>query len=452
MRRVLAAAMAVAILATAVPRLASAQAPAAPRTLVLVLDGLPFRVVERAVAEGAFAGWPAPAKLIGPFPSMTNPSLTLMLSPLGVPPAPGYEVQHYDWSANAIHGGGAFEYNDGAFPWRGFVQVPKNSLPAKFGGYVRPKGRFEHELKWAEGVVFEDARDVLILHAGALDALQHLKGDAVVVPLMTTLDAWARALAARHERERGRPLRIVLLSDHGNSAAKIRRMFNGRDCLRGAGLRVTKTLERPGDVVVGTFGVNGYAPLYCDDAHAETTARAMLAHPGVDLAAWHAGPGEVRVISDEGDATVRWSDDGSARLLRYEAGSADPLALLPAVERLRAQGRLDAAGFATAEAWLAATADDAYPDAPWRLVEGLTGAHVVNRATVLLSLEPGWAWGWKSAAVFAWFRGGALEGTHGGLDRDSSVGFLLANDPSLMPGAVVRAGTALGPALSGAAE
>ena len=77
-------------------------------------------------------------------------------------------------------------------------------------------------------------------------------------------------------------------------------------------------------------------------------------------------------------------------------------------------------------------------------MRALAGSHVVNRASVLLSLRPGFGWGWKSAAVFAWFRGGALEGTHGGLDQDASVGFLLADRPALWPGPVTTPSRALG--------
>ena len=75
--------------------------------------------------------------------------------------------------------------------------------------------------------------------------------------------------------------------------------------------------------------------------------------------------------------------------------------------------------------WLRATALAENPDALHRLVEAFTGDHLSNHATVLFSMRPGRAWGWKSAKAGSWLRGGHLEGTHGGLDRGSSVGFFL---------------------------
>ncbi len=40
-------------------------------------------------------------------------------------------------------------------------------------------------------------------------------------------------------------------------------------------------------------------------------------------------------------------------------------------------------------------------------------------------------------------RGGRLDGTHGGLDRESSLGFLLVDDPTFAMWPAVRADSAL---------
>ncbi|MGZ6996034.1 MAG: hypothetical protein ACXVIM_12545, partial [Acidimicrobiia bacterium] len=62
---------------------------------------------------------------------------------------------------------------------------------------------------------------------------------------------------------------------------------------------------------------------------------------------------------------------------------------------------------------------------------------------VLFSLGPSWAGGWHSAVVGAWVRGGRLAGTHGGLDRESSLGFLLVSDPTFAAPPTVRSELAL---------
>jgi len=159
---------------------------------------------------------------------------------------------------------------------------------------------------------------------------------------------------------------------------------------------------------------------------------------------WISGPRELSLVSVEGNATVRWRDRRGRREFAYRSRDGDPLNLEPVVSSLATEGLLDADGFADGRDWLLHSASADYPDAPYRLVESLTGDHLVNHASVLFSLRPGRSWGWKSAKAGSWLRGGHLEGTHGGLDHDSSAGFFLAETASWMPeGGVVRASEAL---------
>ncbi len=84
-----------------------------------------------------------------------------------------------------------------------------------------------------------------------------------------------------------------------------------------------------------------------------------------------------------------------------------------------------------------------FPDALRRLARALTGDRIQSRASVLFSLGPAWAGGWHSAVVGAWVRGGHLAGTHGGLDRESSLGFFLVDDPGFARPSFARADTVL---------
>jgi hypothetical protein len=108
-------------------------------------------------------------------------------------------------------------------------------------------------------------------------------------------------------------------------------------------------------------------------------------------------------------------------------------------------GLIDKEGFANDRDWFRFTATGKYPDAMRRLIDVFFGTHVYNQATVFFSLKGGWAWGWKSAHVGSWLRGGYMEGTHGAIDADSSLGFYLSDDLTLYPGPAVRAGDALLP-------
>jgi hypothetical protein len=142
---------------------------------------------------------------------------------------------------------------------------------------------------------------------------------------------------------------------------------------------------------------------------------------------------------------VRWRDDARGRRYGYEDRHGDPLRLGGACRRLTTAALLDDDGFAAEDDWLRETAFSDFPDPLRRLADALTGDRIVNRADVLYSLGPAWAGGMHSAVLGSWVRGGRLEGTHGGLDRESSLGFLVASDPLLARPPVLRADTALAP-------
>jgi hypothetical protein len=112
---------------------------------------------------------------------------------------------------------------------------------------------------------------------------------------------------------------------------------------------------------------------------------------------------------------------------------------------MRAAGLVSEEGYASERAWLEGTIDAALPDAPRRLVNAFVEGPVEHPATVLFSLRPGRAWGWQSAIASSWLAGGRLEGTHGGLDHDSTVGFFISNAPELSRQRPVAAEEALLP-------
>jgi hypothetical protein len=433
----------VCLVALAFPSVRAGTCAGTPRTLVLALDGVPHRVVVLARDKGAFAGWPAPIPLVAPFPSVTNVSFTAMLSHHGVAPSAGYELQHFDRARNEVTGASPLRYRENSNAWRDAFDSVSRSLGSELATYTIPVRTWGKELARAEEALLSMPGDLVMAHVGSSDALQHIKGDRATLALFRRLDEWIERLKARHERELGRPLRVVLLSDHGNSERKIRGIRGVYGRLRAAGLDVRDHLHARDDVVAPTFGLVGYGALFLDPDRAEQAARAVAAHPRVELAAWRAAPNELRVVSAEGTATVRWRDRAGERSYAYEPSGNDPLRLERARAALASRGRFDAEGYAADGDWFDETALEPYPDPLHRLVTGLTGDHVVNHATVLFSVSPGWSWGLKSARLGSWLRGGRIEGTHGGLDYDSTLGFFMTDDRALAARHAVRAEDAL---------
>lgn len=414
-----------------------------PRTLVLALDGVPFRVIERAREKGLFAGWPAPVPLVSTFPSLTNVAFTAMFEPTGIAPAGGYEVQRFDIQANRVVGGTPFGYKKRLYAWREVFDVTGRGFGSKVAVYTGPGKKARKEWSAAERFVLESDRRLILAHVGGTDAMIHLRGDDRILSYLEWLDGNLELLRKTHLETRGQPLRVILLSDHGNTDIKVRKLRGVRRRLRRAGFRTVRKLKRDKDVVAVTFGVVNYGALYTREENARGAAEAVVAHPGIEIAAWRSGANAAEVRSDGGAARLSWRGVGERRRLRYEPLEGDPLGLAAAVEQLQAGGELDAEDFASDESWFAHTARAVYPDALGRLADAMTGSFVANRATVLFSVTPGYAWGWVSAHVSSKLGGGRLEGTHGGLDRGSTLGFYQSSDPRLQPANALRATEAL---------
>jgi hypothetical protein len=367
-----------------------------------------------------------------------------MFGAFGVAPARGYEFLHFDRERNRKSGIKVFRYEENRFAWREVFHAVNRSACSKLPLYIVPVRGSERELSRAEEALFDSTDEVVLAHLGSTNGMQILHGDEKTTRFVVELDEWIERVRRRHEEERGRPLRVVMLSDHGNSSTKVRGIRGVRKRLRRAGLRVVKHLEGDGDVVAPTFGLVGYGSLFVAPVRAEAAARAVVTHPAVALAAWISAPSEMTVVSAEGEARVRWREAGGLRAFAYESIGTDPLGLAEPRARLARDGRMDRAGFAGDRDWFEASLGGPYPDPLHRLVDSLEGSHVVHRATVIFSLEPGRSWGLRWARWLFWLRGGRMEGTHGGLDAASSTGFFMATDPSLDPGFALRPEWALG--------
>ena len=414
------------------------------RTLLLALDAVSYRVATEAVSRGAFAGWTAPSVLVAPFPSLTHVGFAALFQPFGVGPSWGYEVRYFDAAANHTVGGNPLTYRHDLAPWCELIDVSRRSVPSKVANYVSSPRAAVAELDEIFRELLLSPRDLVIAYVGATDGFAHLYEEDRLVRFLVDLDGQVRDLAVRHQEQRGRGLRVVLFSDHGCGRDAVHYTGSFKPLLREAGLRVVDHLEAPQDVVAPTFGIVNYSSLFLkDDTRAEAAAQVMATHEAVDLAAFSLRPGLVEIIGRSGRARVRWS--GPAGQVRYacEDLAGDLLGLAEARRRLTAAGRFDQDGFAHEDHWLAETAFEQYSDPLRRLALAFSGGRVGSRASVLLSLGPGWSWGWRSAYVSGLLRGGHLKGTHGGLDQGSSLGFLIASDPGLAPLPVVRAEDAL---------
>ena len=351
-----------------VRRVAWAPAPGSrpARTVVIAIDAVPYAVFARLQREGLFREFFPAARMVAPFPSLTNVGYTAILK---TPPVLGYEDKYYDPVANRVSGGVGDRLGNRYKSVAPFHDVFDWEPPHLWGVtiYYFPMTVSRAELHKIEQILHSSEDEELVLYIGGTDALGHVRGWKGFEECLRLVDQVVRGFLAAGGAER----RVVLFSDHGTTAVRSRQIDLG-NVLEESGYRLKSRLEVPADVVAPAYGLVGAIPLYTRCGEEAAVARAVARAPGVDFAAWR-----------EGDRVSAVSGDGRP----------DPL------DR----------------------PEDQYPDLRARVEQGLR-AYAVHPASVMVSLADGWHYGSGLFEALA-----NMKGTHGGATVDASVGFVASN-------------------------
>jgi len=371
-----------------------------PRRLLLCLDGVPHTLIEQAKSRGLFDSFGPPARLLSPFPTMTNVALSAML---GASPPAGYESLYFDRNARELRGG-IRKYIGRRTP----DKVPSSymddldyqePLPFEFLIYVAPEKvwradmqRFRERFKLAP-----QSRDYFAF-LKATDGLLHAQGPERLAVALESLDKILREIQAFC----GNETEIVMFSDHGMNLEENRRVD------------LASTLQRRGfKVVIPAFGLCSYAAIYCqDDQRIPEIATASAEVTGIDFAVYKDGA-DVVVESARGRARIEY--DAAVDSYRYSMVSGDPLKL----------GSFQN-GFATDAEWFERTAGHRYPNAVANIYKSLFTPRVKHTADILLSLHDGYYYGWSPFGRFV-----RLAATHGNALQASSNAFMMSTHQQL---------------------
>src|SRR5690349_12484104 len=264
-----------------------------PRRLLLCLDGVPHKLIEGERSRGLFDSFKSPARLLSPFPTMTNVALSAML---GATPPAGYESLYFDRKARELRGG-ISKYIGRRTP----DKIPSSymdaldyqePLPFEFLIYVAPEKvwradmqRFRERFRSAP-----QTRDYFAF-LKATDGLLHSQGPERLAIALESLDKILREI-----REYcGEETEIVMFSDHGMNLEENRRV------------NLRTSLQRQGfEVVIPAFGLCSYVAIYCRASELiPQIARATLEATGVDFAVYKDGS-EVVVESERGAARIEY--------------------------------------------------------------------------------------------------------------------------------------------------
>jgi hypothetical protein len=368
---------------------------ARPRRLLLCLDGVPHKIIEGERGRGLFDSFKAPARLLSPFPTMTNVALSAML---GATPPAGYESLYFDRKARELRGG-IRKYLGRRTP----DKVPSSymddldyqePLPFEFLIYVAPEKvwradmqRFRERFRAAP-----QDRDYFAF-LKATDGLLHAQGPARLAVALESLDKILKEIRSYC----GDETEIVMFSDHG---------MNLEENVR---VPLLSSLQRRGfKVVIPAFGLCSYAAVYCQDQDViPEVARASVELTGVDFAVYKDGAAVV-VESARGQARIEY--EAATDSYRYVIVTGDPLQLNSFPDT-----------FATDAVWFERTAGHRYPNAVANVYKSLFTPRVQHTADVLISMNDGYYYGWTAFGRFV-----RLHATHGNALQSSSNAFLMS--------------------------
>ncbi|MCG3179042.1 MAG: hypothetical protein BIFFINMI_01373 [Phycisphaerae bacterium] len=394
-------------------RLADPARLASARRLLIILDSVPWEVVDEVRRQGRFAAFGPPSHIVAPFPVLTDLSLNEFFARS---PAPGAEAEYFDRQAGRLVDPYKVYFDQSNAPWLADTDY---NLPFKnhWALYLWPDPWFARELHdiQAQFTATPDAACMVGYCAGT-SALGARYGRSGHVRALIEVDRLCQWLLRRTQ---GR-LEITLMSDHGHHLGR-RRIALLSDLLTRMGYHVGKTLKNPDDVIVPEFDVVTYAGVFTRSP--ERVARDLVGCEGMELTAWLEGDA-VRVVGRPGAARITRSPDGR---LKYAPESGDPLGLAGVLKGLASAGKADAAGFVSDADWFDATMRHEYPDAVDRLWGAFHGL-VVNVPDVLVSTDDEHFCGSPFMARYV-----DLIGAHGNLRQMSTYGFMMTTAGDLPP-------------------
>ncbi|MFN0108791.1 MAG: alkaline phosphatase family protein [Blastocatellia bacterium] len=405
----------------------SSKPNSASRRLVLVLDGVPYDTIAELKAEGRFRRFHQPARMISTFPSLTNPAMVEILHHQD---SPGYEDHFYDRESNRLLGTIQDRLQGQKFiagTFRQTFDYHADAFKGALGYLAAPIGTAtlaQIDLEEFRQAFRESDAPLFVGYIGETDSLAHLGGKEHLKPFLQTVDRTIEALISDAELQGGH-LEVELFSDHGNRYDSYKNV-KLNDALAQAGFVTEKTVKDERSVVLPKHGLVGSSMMFTQPQNRARIAEVGAATAGVDFAAYPSNENTIEVISRRGRARV--IQDGER--FKYEDAGGDPLKLNAIVETMKAKGAIDASGFASADAWFAATLDHSYVDPLRRLVEGFT-RHVKTPADVIVSYEDGYLLGSPMLTYLA-----EMRATHGNLLREETEGFAMSTRQEL--GVAVR--------------
>jgi hypothetical protein len=379
---------------------------------LIVLDGVPFELVDELYREGHFRFFYPPARVICCFPSMTDLALSELCH---AGRCLAYQARYFDREANRVTAGNTAYLSGRNSPWLAKMNY-RCSLWWDALAYLDAQAVFVHELNGILRTFRSVGAGEAYAYTVATAGLGTRGGREAILKYLRTIDRLCeRIVYERHGR-----VNLTLTADHGHNLVENRRV-SFRKILEANGYRQSKSLRGPRDVVVISYGLVTYAELFTEEPAG--VADCLVRHEDVEFACYPTSDG-IMVCDRTGQARITRGQTG----FMYDSRQADPLKLAAIVEQLRRAGHVSADGEIDEAALFEATLDHEYPD-PLARIRGAFYDVVENPPDLIVNLRDGACHG----SGFFYTMIGKVSSTHGSLNRMNSTTFALTTLGKLPP-------------------
>ncbi|EKD42219.1 MAG: hypothetical protein ACD_73C00261G0001 [uncultured bacterium] len=411
--------------------------PIPKQTLIILLDGVSYRIMNELQKEGYLPDFQKPSKIISTFPSTTVTGITGLFEPLGVKPAHGYDRIYYSYAENKVKGSilsSPAKYKD---DYEFHFDDYKKTFFSNLLIYLAPGLSTNLDLERMEKYIYKNPdKPRYLIYIGGPDGSAHVLGKKRQKHLVRFIAQKLRTIQSRFQKRYGKQLNIVLFSDHGFEYEPLKGISSAtlRKYLGKQGFKLTKSIQDPSSVVATEWGNIGGAGIYTHPQSVAQVAHIINQIQGNELTFFMKDK-IVTVLSHKGES-AQINISKSATRFRYQEIKGDPLGYHEVTLELKKKGLMDSKGFANEKDWFKETKDMRFPDVPFRVYQAFN--HLVeNPAKIIFSTCDDYEYGSSLTRFLANLRG-RLKGTHGALFDTASDAFVMTNRPEWKMPEVMR--------------
>lgn len=386
--------------------------------LVIGLDGIGFQTFQKMHRGGYFREFVTLAPLVATFPTISGPNWNRLLR---IPVTKDFTSDKY-FDLDDVHHQGKGRMKGHllkalqAFSWYEFFDfVPKTVLERLFlVGWSFTAS--QHFMDLFQRDFLKTDKKFYAVYFSVSDYLAHLKGETFILEFLKHLDQTLVQIQKQMMKKHQKPLKITLVSDHGNAYVKPK--FINYQKLAKKGWNLSGYLKGPNDIVLVVPEVLSFAAVYCQDSQRETLAKDLTQLEGVHLSAFSPNRSEVEVFSSvpsthKAPGHIRIRINEQSKTLQYSLISGhDPLGHLKYFQKTESL---------TWKEYFYLTLNDRYPYAAVSLWEGFY-KNSQQSPSLLVSTYKDYAFA-NPLLRFVSKLKGRIKSLHGSLDRDQSLAF-----------------------------